>query len=122
MGLWSKRERFNKKMEQRKKFTQADRDYCWSKANKIQGFSTNKYRTDKCGNVIYKSSYGKRCKYGWEIDHSKPMSKGGTNHLNNLQAMQWKQNNDKGVKYPYKYKEVKRKGVSVSEFKKSRRK
>ncbi len=72
--------------------------------------------------AMYKPSYGKQTDYGWEIDHSKPISKGRTNHLNNLQAMQREQNKDKGDKYPYKYKEVKRKGISVSEFRRRRRK
>ena len=27
--------------------------------------------------------------YGWEIDHIKPVARGGTDNLNNLQALYW---------------------------------
>jgi hypothetical protein len=36
------------------------------------------------GNEMYKPSYGKSSEMGWNVDHSKPQSKGGTDHLNNL--------------------------------------
>ena len=39
---------------------------------------------------------------GWEIDHLKPVSKGGTDHLNNLAPTYWHKNRQKGNKYPYK--------------------
>ncbi len=36
---------------------------------------------------------------GWNVDHSKPQSKGGTDHLNNLQPMNSIENSRKGNKY-----------------------
>lgn len=48
---------------------------------------------------MYFHSYGKLSKLGWEIDHSKPVSEGGTNHLNNLQPMNWLANRSKSNKY-----------------------
>lgn len=39
---------------------------------------------------------------GWEIDHSKPKSKGGTDHPNNLHILKTKENRLKGDEYPYR--------------------
>ncbi len=36
---------------------------------------------------------------GWEIDHLKPQSKGGTDHLNNLQPLKTSDNRKKSNKY-----------------------
>jgi hypothetical protein len=59
------------------------------------------------GNVVYYPSYGKKVRntdLGWDIDHSKPLSSGGTNHPNNLQALQaYTNRHHKGSKYPYAY-------------------
>ena len=48
---------------------------------------------------MYKPSYGKYSEMGWNIDHSKPQAKGGTDHLNNLQPMNSSANSSKGDKY-----------------------
>lgn len=38
-----------------------------------------------CGKKIAWSNYGQSGRRGaWEVDHSKPRSRGGTDHLNNL--------------------------------------
>ena len=40
-----------------------------------------------CGKQIVRSRYGRREGRGiWEVDHSKPKSRGGTDHPNNLVA------------------------------------
>jgi 5-methylcytosine-specific restriction endonuclease McrA len=70
----------------------------WNKGKKIRGKSPNRYRKDVLGNIMYYSSYGKKSEMGWEIDHSKPQSKGGTNHLNNLQPLNTRANRKKGNK------------------------
>ena len=75
------------------------KDDVWKKASKIRGKSSAKYRKDKLGNVMYYGSYGKDTGMGWQIDHSKPRSKGGTHHLNNLQALNTSANKSKGNKY-----------------------
>lgn len=74
------------------------KDEVWEKAKSIRGKNPNLYRRDFMGNIIYKSSYGKASEMGWEIDHSKPKSKGGTDHLNNLRPLQTRANRRKGDK------------------------
>lgn len=75
------------------------KDDVWNKARKLRGKDPSKYRKDDEGNVMYYASYGKTSKMGWEIDHSKPRSKGGTNHLNNLRPLNTIANRKKGNKY-----------------------
>ncbi|MBQ9266956.1 MAG: HNH endonuclease [Clostridia bacterium] len=74
----------------------------WKNANAVRGKNPDVYRKDEYGNLIFKQSYGKQSKMGWEIDHKYPSSKGGTNSSRNLQALQWEENRSKGDKYPYK--------------------
>lgn len=83
------------------KFCQTTKDYVWNKADKIRGKSANEYRKDKYGNIIQYSQYKEHVKTGWHIDHSKPISKDGSDHPNNLQAMQWYENEIKSNHYPY---------------------
>jgi len=75
------------------------KDEVWDKGTVIKGKDPNLYREDKFGNEMYYHSYGKDSKMGWSIDHSKPKSKGGTDHLNNLQPMNSRVNKSKGNKY-----------------------
>lgn len=49
-----------------------------------------------CGKQLSWANYGRRdARGGWEIDHLKPRSWGGTDHLNNLVAACWTCNLDK---------------------------
>ena len=80
--------------------TDDDAEWVWNKAGKVRGKDPNLYRRDVFGNVIYKPSYGKDSDMGWEVDHKKPLAKGGTDHRRNLQALQTKANKEKGDKYP----------------------
>lgn len=77
---------------------QDKKDDVWDKGSKIRGKNPDLYRKDKFGNEMYKPSYGKSSDKGWEIDHSKSQSKGGTDHLNNLQPMNTTANRQKGDK------------------------
>ncbi|PIP12854.1 MAG: HNH endonuclease [bacterium (Candidatus Stahlbacteria) CG23_combo_of_CG06-09_8_20_14_all_34_7] len=74
----------------------------WERAKKISGKDPGLYRLDAMGNEIYKPSYGKNSKKGWEVDHKKPLDKGGTDNLKNLQPLQTKKNKEKSNKYPFK--------------------
>ncbi len=77
---------------------QKKKDDVWEKGQKMRGKASNLYRKDKLGNPMYKPSYGKNTPMGWEIDHSKPQSKGGSDHLNNLQPLNTSANRKKGNK------------------------
>lgn len=78
------------------------KDIAWDNAHVVRGKNPELYRKDDYGNIIYKPSYGKQSEMGWEIDHKHPKSKGGTDNLRNLQAIQWEENRIKSDKYPYK--------------------
>lgn len=81
------------------KFTQDRLEQIWDKGQTIRGKDPNLYRQDKFGNTMYWHSYGKTSEMGWNVDHSKPQAKGGTDHLNNLQPMNSRANFAKGKKY-----------------------
>jgi HNH endonuclease len=50
-----------------------------------QVFGKNAGNCDYCGKQLAWTNYGRPGYRGaWEVDHSLPISRGGTNHLNNL--------------------------------------
>lgn len=68
----------------------------WEKAKKIRGKNPNLYRKDPYGNQMYKPAHGKSSDMGWDIDHIKPKSKGGSDNTRNLQALNSSVNRSKG--------------------------
>lgn len=70
----------------------------WEKAAKEFGFFF--YRKDCCLAIIAKHEFGKKSRYGWEIDHIIPVSKGGTDDIDNLQPLHWENNASKGNDFP----------------------
>lgn len=65
----------------------------WEKAEIVQDYDSAKYHKDQCGAWMRRNEYGSRNSiYGWEIDHIKPKSQGGSNNLSNLRPLQWKNN------------------------------
>lgn len=79
--------------------TKRQKEHAWENAKPIRGKNPDSWRRDAAGNVIRHGSYGTKGEYGWEVDHKNPRSKGGTEHLRNVQALHWKANRSKGNKY-----------------------
>jgi len=74
----------------------------WEKGSIISGYPGGEWRRDRCGRVIKSSAYGDTSSpHGWEIDHFKPVDRGGGDELVNLQPLHWKLNREKGDKYPW---------------------
>jgi len=68
----------------------------WNKGRIISGYPSSVWRYDDCGAVIKWSDYGNRnSKFGWEIDHIMPESRGGRDILPNLRPLQWENNMSK---------------------------
>lgn len=76
--------------------SEQQKEKAWNSAKRIPGKDPEKYRKDPYGNVIYKHSYGKSSPMGWEVDHIKPSSRGGSDATRNLQALNTKVNRIKG--------------------------
>ena len=69
----------------------------WGKALPLLNDDPNRVRKDKCGAWIVFDEYGNRnSQFGWEIDHIIPISKGGTDEIENLLPIQWENNVAKG--------------------------
>ena len=83
-----------------KSFDEQTIEAVWNKAKPQPGYTI--FRSDACGKDIKRDEYGKQTKYGWEIDHKKPIAKDGTDDLDNLQPLYWETNRAKGDTYPWK--------------------
>lgn len=102
-GKYLKKANITTLPHQRKIIYPYQKQLAWDKCAKVSGLNPREYRMDNYMNVIKYSEYGnRRSGSGWEIDHIKPFSKGGTNDDSNLQALQWYENVLKGNQYPYK--------------------
>lgn len=79
-------------------FDDATIEAVWRKGSLEPGYTG--FRKDICGASMQWSKYGKTEHWGWEIDHVKPVSKGGTDALANLQPLLWENNRHKGDDFP----------------------
>ncbi len=82
-------------------FNLVERKKVWSKGRIVEGQDPAKVRADVCGALMYWHKYGDTSsRFGWEIDHRKPVIKGGGDELDNLQPLQWENNRLKSDNYP----------------------
>jgi hypothetical protein len=72
----------------------------WKKGKPDPPHSITIRRRDMCGAPMQRYSYGTETSFGWEIDHIKPVSQGGTDDLGNLQPLQWVNNRNKADNWP----------------------
>lgn len=72
------------------------KDNVWNKAKKIPNTNPKVVRQDPYGKRINYNSHGKSTTTGWNVDHIKPTSRGGSNDIGNLQALRSNTNKSKG--------------------------
>jgi len=80
-------------------FDAATVEAVWQKGRPVPGLTT--LREDVCGAPMQRDRYGVETAFGWEIDHIKPVAKGGSDDLANLQPLQWENNRHKSDDWPY---------------------
>lgn len=77
-------------------FNQQVIEFVWQKGFTDSRYDAALYRKDRYGSWMKKSDYGNRSsKYGWEIDHTIPVARGGSDTLSNLQPLYWENNAQK---------------------------
>lgn len=87
--------------KQQTEYSQAELLEVWRKATEIANVDPSNFRQDYAGAWIRFSDHGNRnSQYGWEVDHLKPVSKGGKDVMSNYLPLQWQNNVRKGDDYP----------------------
>jgi hypothetical protein len=90
-----------------KPFSGLEKVAVWLNAQPVPGRDNRDWRQDACGAVMRWKDYGNcKSKWGWEVDHIVPVAMGGTDVLDNLQALHWKNNRRKGETMDENYCEV----------------
>lgn len=72
----------------------------WLKALPVRGQDPRRIRADVRGAWIAFAEFGRRSPLGWEIDHLRPVARGGVDEAANLQALHWANNRSKGEDWP----------------------
>jgi hypothetical protein len=70
----------------------------WNKGKVIKGKDPTKYRNDAYHNEIHYSDHGTTTPYGWDIDHTIPKAKGGSNDISNLEPVHYSKNRSMGAR------------------------
>ena len=87
------------------KFNKRQKNHCWEKAPKRINLNEDEFRFGAAGALIHYDDYGDEdSKFGWNIDHRKPTSEGGTDENSNIRAMHRENNLAKGDDYKNKNK------------------
>jgi len=81
-------------------FSEDQAEAVWGKGHPDPPHPSAARRRDMCGASMQRYAYGTETLLGWEIDHIKPVSKGGTDDLVNLQPLQWENNRYKDESWP----------------------
>lgn len=81
-------------------FTNEIIEQVWATATPVEKNDPKIWRKDFAGAWIRRDQYGKCTTYGWEIDHLRPASQGGTDGIENLVPMHWENNRSKADNYP----------------------
>lgn len=79
-------------------FDESTIEAVWKKGEIESNYTS--FRKDKCGASMQRDKYGKTMQFGWEIDHAKPVTLGGSDDINNLQPLQWENNRHKSDNFP----------------------
>ena len=66
----------------------------------LNTYGNNAIARDIAGRVISFDEFGALTEFGWNIDHIKPISKGGTDVIENILPMHWKTNQEKKDDFP----------------------
>jgi hypothetical protein len=78
-----------------KPFDEATVEAVWSRATNSSDHAPMK--VDAYGALIWRGGYcNTNSKFGWEIGYKRPLAKGGTDDLENLQPLQWENNRRNG--------------------------
>src|SRR5580658_4596582 len=83
-----------------RRFDQQTISQVWAKGEIVPGLDPAFIRADCCGALIMRSRHGEIREFGWEIDHAKPVAKGGSDSLDNLEPLFWQNNRHKSDHYP----------------------
>lgn len=93
-------------------FTEEVINSVWEKATQVANNDPKIWRKDFAGAWIRRDQYGKTSNYGWEIDHLRPVSQGGTDAIGNLLPMHWENNRSKADNYPSFFSTMSSHGVN----------